>query len=251
MAAVPGRRRQEADAQVGAGPANVEPVEVERVQRRLRPLDLSHPLAPGRDRVGLVQPAHVRDLLPQPLERGIRLQVWVDERRPARRRARNGGPVRAGRDHVLDRLLAPRRDVAADPVRVGPVQEAGRDRPREADRRPVLLPVLAHHLHDPAWLVPERLVRGQIEPGALDVRVRVDDVHEARAGLVAAGRNGAGQLLLADVRADVDALPRLDPRSESHRKIGEPRNGAVVHGANIAPPAILHAPWRPRHARGI
>ena len=54
---------------------------------------LRDPGLPGGDRVRFVEPADVRDLLPQPLQRRRRLEPRVHQRGPPERRARDRGPV--------------------------------------------------------------------------------------------------------------------------------------------------------------
>ena len=66
---VEGRRRQQPDRQVGPGPLEVQRVEPPLVQPLGRRGERVGPLVPGGDRVGLVEPADVGDLLPQPVER--------------------------------------------------------------------------------------------------------------------------------------------------------------------------------------
>ena len=76
----PARLGQQADRQVGAGPAVAERVEARArssaSRPRGQPLDV---LAPGGDRVGLVEPDRCRDRLPQPLD----VRLAEDRPRPA------------------------------------------------------------------------------------------------------------------------------------------------------------------------
>ena len=70
-------------AQVGAG-GEVERVEVSFAEPAAGLLQFAAARRPGGDRVVAVQPAGVLDLLPQPAQRLVRLQVGVFERRPFR-----------------------------------------------------------------------------------------------------------------------------------------------------------------------
>ena len=64
-------------------------------------------------------------------------------------------------------------------------------------------------------------------------------MHEDGSGPVAAGGDGAGELLLPDRCADVDALTGLDVRAEVDHEIGHPLKRACVHGATLPQAAIL------------
>ena len=178
------------------------------------------------------------------------VEIGMDERSPSRRRARDRRPVEPCRGHVLERLAAPGREIAPDPVGIRPVEQSGRDRARQADRGAAVLAELADHLHDPPRLVSQRLVDRVVEAGALHPGVAVGDVHEHRSGPVAAGGDRAGKLLLPDRRADVHPLPGLDVRAEVDDEVGHLLERAGVHGATVPHAAIL--PTCPLHAeRGI
>ena len=76
-------RRQQADRQVGPLALEVDGVEIGVVQRLGRTLELVDALLPCLERIGLVEAADVPDLLPQPLERRIVVQVGEESRAQA------------------------------------------------------------------------------------------------------------------------------------------------------------------------
>ena len=238
---------QEPDLEIGPRAAQVDGVEAELVQRRLGALDLVHPLAPCGDRVAARRRG--RCARPAPTAAASAASAsrsgWTSAAQPARR-ARDRRPVEACRGHVLERLAAPGREIAPDPVGIGAVEQPGRDRARQADRGAAVLAVLADHLHDPPRLVSQRLVDRVVEAGPLHPGVAVGDVHEHRSGPVTAGGDCAGELLLPDRRADVHSLPGLDVRAEVDDEVGHLLERAGVHGATVPHPAIL--PTCPLHA---
>src|SRR6185437_11441279 len=77
------RARQEADGEIRPGPGEVEGVEVERVELARALPDLLDPYLPRRGRIRLVEPADVRDVLPQPLERLCAVEARIHRLRPA------------------------------------------------------------------------------------------------------------------------------------------------------------------------
>jgi hypothetical protein len=181
----------------------------------------------------------VDDLSPQLVESLVRTEVGMDEGRPARGWARDRRPVDLRTPEVLERLAAAGRDVAADAIGVGAVEQAGGDRTGEADVRAAFLAELAHHLDDPAGLVAQGVVDRLVEPGALHPRVGIAHVDEHRAGPVGAGGDRAGEPLLPDRGAHMHALSRLDVRTEVDDQVGHAFQGAAVHGATLPQAAIL------------
>src|SRR6185437_7822315 len=248
----PVRAGQEPDAQIRAGPLQVDDVEATRVQRLACPLQLVDPFRPGGHRIVGVEAADDRDLLPQPVERRLRLEVGVHERRPALGRAGHDRPVVASLGHVLVLLLRRRRPVAADPVGVDAVEQPRRDRPAERDRRSLLGAVLTHALHEPLRLVAEGVVGRILQSRALDVGVAVDHVKVRRARLVHELRDLAGERLLAR-RGDQDhLLPRLDVGSEPHGELRQPVQRGGIHGRILSTAAILPSQMRNHTlARGL
>ncbi len=114
-------------------------VEARPVERIRGGADMVHPRPPRRDGIVLVEPADVRDLLPQPRERVRRIQRRMDERGPLRCRARRRRPVgRAGVDDG-DRLGQERQPVASDALGIEVVEQPRRGRAGEADTRAALL----------------------------------------------------------------------------------------------------------------
>ena len=76
------------------GPVEVDRVEPPLGQRGRAPLQRLHPLRPGGDGIVLVEPADVRDRLPEPVERLVGLGVGIDDLGPLRRRSGRDAPVR-------------------------------------------------------------------------------------------------------------------------------------------------------------
>ena len=123
------RAREQPDRQVGTRPLEVERVEVPIVQPSRRSAQCLCALAPGGDRIGRVEPADVRDLFPQPVERLLGRQLRIDEPRPRLGGARDHRPVRRPvGDHVED-LLDEGQLVPARPVRIEVVEQADGRRP--------------------------------------------------------------------------------------------------------------------------
>ena len=143
------------------GPLQVDGVEPALVERGARPLAAasirSYHAATGssasRRQTTAPSPATAARA-PRPA-RGRGARAFAQ---PARR-AGHDRPVVAGRVHVLDRLLAPRRPVAADAggIDARPAAPA-RSGPLSAIVRALVDAVLAHHLDDPLRLVAERVV---------------------------------------------------------------------------------------------
>jgi hypothetical protein len=204
---------------------------VDRVEARVREpcggrLELVEARPPGSDRIGLVEPAGVRDLLPQSLERRRLVEIRVDDPRPAGGRARHHRPVDRPLSEHLHALPEERELVAARADGIDAVERAGHARPGERDAGAALTAELEHALAVPGGDELERVVRRELDARALDERVEVRDVDEARSPSVTGGGEGTRQLLLSDVGADRENLAGLDVRAEADgelRQLLEPR----------------------------
>ena len=149
----PARRRQQPDRQVGPGPFEVDRVEIPFGQTLRHPFQDSASFPPGGLGIVLVQAAHVHHLVPELVERSLRLEVRIDELGPLRGRPGRHAPV--DRALVDDRrpFLHARKDVPAEPLRIQVVEEVRLDRTAEGDRRAALLAELQCSLAVPR---PER-----------------------------------------------------------------------------------------------
>ena len=141
------------------GPRRCTASKPELVQRGLGALDL-RPSArprrpPGRARRG----GRCARSAPT-AARARRRRRGRDGRAPPTPASDRGRPTSCAAPRSCSRAPArrPGGTVAPDPVGICPVEQARRDRAGEADRRAVVLAVLADHLHDPPRLVSQRLV---------------------------------------------------------------------------------------------
>ena len=73
------RRRQQADCEVRAGPFEVQRVQVECVEPARDLEDLLDAVVPRPRRIGLIEAADVRHVLPQPFERFLAVELRIDQ----------------------------------------------------------------------------------------------------------------------------------------------------------------------------
>ena len=142
--APPGVGPEHADAQLGAGAAQLDRVELARAQPVGGGSQRRHPLLPRLGGIGLVQPQDVLELAPQRLERLVLLQFGMDQLRPGRVRARDDAPVRRPLADDLRDLAEIREVVAPGECRVEPVEQVRRGRAGRRDPRPTLVGVRDH-----------------------------------------------------------------------------------------------------------
>ena len=183
---LPSGVRKKADDEIRARPLEVERVEPGPLEPPRDVVQLFPSRRPGRDRVRLVEAAHVRDLVPQAFE-GLRpRQVGVDELCPLEGRRRDDRPVDEtlvdDREHLLDE----RQLVAAGAIGVEPCERVGRPWAGEGYPRRPLPAELEHPVAEPAGNEVECLRARMLDPRALRIRVEVRDVHEARTSRYAA-----------------------------------------------------------------
>ena len=110
---VPDGRREETHGQIGAGAVQPDRVEAPLGEPCGDGLERPRALAPGLGGIILVEPADVRDRLPESSERLARLELGIDERGPARRGRRGDAPVRRPPVDDLARVREVRKNVAA------------------------------------------------------------------------------------------------------------------------------------------
>ncbi len=79
----------------------------------------------------------------------------------------------------------------------------------------------------------ERVVRGVLEPGLLDVRVEVARIDEARTAFVGLLGDRADDRLHPDLRLDRHDLIRLDVRAEADGEVGEAIELLRVHARQL------------------
>ncbi len=223
--------RQQPDRQVGAGAP-----EVERVEATLRhPVgardDRLHPLAPRLDRVVAVEPEHIDHLVPELVERFLRLELGMHALRPAGVGRRPGSPVRRALVDDPRHRGDVRQQVATRASGVEALEDR-RARARQRDPGGVLVREPLHPLLDPGRHEVERALVGVLEPLPLDELVPPEDVDVLRAPLVAGARHGVGDVLHPVVRGDAQDLARLDVRAEADEEIGEAVHvlRTVAHG---------------------
>ena len=259
------RGRQQPDGEVGARAVEVQGVESPGADALGGLDELVGARTPGGHGVVLVQAADVDDLLGEPGQRRVGVELGVHELRPRGRRAGHGGPVRRAVVDDLAGLAQEGQLVAPDAGRVEVVEQAGSDRARQADPRGAELAELEDPPAVPRRHVVERLLVGVEEPRALDVEVEVLDVDEAGAVAVGAGGQRARQRLLAQLGADGDHLAALDVGGEPDDEVGEAleRRGVEPerdgrrggHPGDASDPAARArrpsaAPGPPRRSRG-
>ena len=206
--------REEPDREVRARAVQAESVEVAIRQALGVRLELGRARDPGLRRIVRVEPADVRDVLPEPLVRGLGLEFRVDELGP--RWGGHGDDVPARR-HAIDDLAGlreVREEIASGARRVEPRERARRVRTREGDARGVLVGEVEQALSHPRRDEVERVVGRVQDALALHPLVEVDDVDVLRAALVRGASDAARDVLLADVARDRDELAGLDVRAE-------------------------------------
>jgi hypothetical protein len=196
---------------------------------------------PGRDGIGLVEPADMRQLFGQTGQGRFALEVGVNNLRPRQGRERHDRPVHEPLVDDLEPLLDVGQLVAAGALWIDAVQDPGRHARDQDDPRGVDVAKLEHPLPVPLGHELERLLRGELEAGLLDVGVEVGRIDEAGAALVRAFRDGADDRLHTGLRFDRDDLPRLDVRTEVDGQIGEALEGVFVHRRQDSGSAIRDA----------
>src|SRR5439155_16603243 len=217
----PARGRQQSDGQVGSRPLEVDRVEMQVAQPLRNPLEGAASLAPGSLGIVFVQAAHIYDLLPELVERGLRLEVGENEPGPFLGGPRRYAPV--DRALVDDRrpFLHPGEDVPAEPRRIQIVEEMRLERAAEGDRRPTLLAELQSPFAVPGRDEVQHIVWRVEHALPLEMRIPVVDIDEFRAAPVGTRRDGARELFLPEPREEVEDLTLLHVRAEADDQVGE------------------------------
>ncbi len=228
----PLRARQQADRQVCPGA-----LQVERVEAAIRhPVgagdDDLHPLPPRLDRILGVQPEHVRDLLPELVERRLRLELRVNALGPADVRAGPRGPVRRPLVHDSRDRGDVRERVTACSRRVDAVEDPGA-RPGQRHPRGSFVRKPFHPLFEPRRDVVQRLVVRELQPCPLDELVPPEDVDVLRASLVGRAGDSTRRVLHPEVGGNSEDLTRLQVRAEADEEVGQAVYvcGVVAHRA--------------------
>ena len=177
-------------------------------------------LPPGGLGIVFVQAADVNHLIPEPLERGLRLEVRKDELRPLVGRPRRHAPVDRSLVDNRHPFLHTRIDVAAEPLRIQIVEEVRLDRTAEGDRRAALLAELQRPLTEPRRDEVEHVIGRVLDALPFQVRIPVMDVHEFRAALVRARRDRARELFFPEPGAEVEDLTLLHVGAEVDEQVG-------------------------------
>ena len=158
--AQPAAARQQSDAEGCPGALEADAVEVERVELGRRRQQLVEAARPGGDGVGFVEAADVGDLVPQPFQRGVGLEVGEHELRPAGGRTRRGRPVRRALVEHLPALADIGKPIAAEQRGVDAFERVGRHRTGEANPGAALLAERQHAVTEPRGDEVERLGLG-------------------------------------------------------------------------------------------
>jgi hypothetical protein len=190
-------------------------------------------LAPGGDRVLLVEAADVHQVALEPRQRLLVREVRVHEPRPCRRRARRDRPVGRAVVDDLPRLLQGREAIAPDAGRVQVLHQPGSDRAGEPDARRADLPQREQPLAVPVGDEVEVLLARELDAGALDPRVEPLHVDELGTAAVRALRDRPDEVLLAGLAGDGDDLAGLHVGSEADDDVGEAAKRGVIHPAHL------------------
>ena len=211
------------------------------VRRPAAPASAAKRSRQAADGIRLVEPAHVRDLLPELRERRVRGELGVRRGRPGGRRVRDDGPVRRPRVDHREVLLQRGHQVLARARRIEPGEAAGLHRGMEHDPRAVLVAERQLALGPPRGHELERVLGGVLDPDPLDLGVEVDRVDEAGAAAVRVLGDRTHERGGLDPRHHRDDLPRLHVRAGLDGERREAVDQLRVH----APQAI-----RPREPLG-
>ncbi len=181
-------------------------------------------LAPGLDRVGLVEAAAELDELPEPVEIGLAEHLLG----PAGVRDADDRPVV---ELLVDLAAVQLRDLLharlADP-RAGEVAEQVwlRVAGQRDDRRAFVTHAL-RSLEQPGRRPREHVVVAVLDQRPPDVRVAVGEVDVPRSGAVCGARDGSGDVEVLDVGPDVDELARLHVGADADDELGVALEAAV------------------------
>jgi hypothetical protein len=223
---------QQPDRQVGSRSEIVQRVQLGLGEARRGRCEGVRARSPGRDRVVLVQPADVRDLLPQQIQGISPREAGVDQRCP---RFTGPGENRPADRPVGDHLdpLPDRDRIATDPTRVDAIEQARGRRAAEADQRALYLGEVQRSVPHPGQDLAQGIVGCVLQARQLDIRVGVGDVDQVRPGVVGSGRDRPRQRLLAELGIDNHRLAVGDVGSDGDGKLRE-SGGRVRHGSSLS-----------------
>ena len=233
-ASVPLRVGQEPDCEVGAGAAEVQSVERTLVQMRAPVPKRGDVLAPGCDRIRLLEPDRVGDRLPQPLD--VRLAEHLLG--PALIRVGRDRPGdRAGVLRLVQSLEKVARTCPPDALSVE-IGEQVRIRVARDHHERAVVSDRPRLLEKPGGSVRQHLVLRVLDHRAAHVLVDVADVDVTGAGLVARAGERACELGMLDLTVDEQRLPGLEVHSDPHDQLRVALQ--AIHGRNHRGP--IHPP---------
>ena len=242
------RGRKQADREIGAGALKAERVEPIGVDPLPRLVELREAGMPRRRRIGLVQPQHEDQLLPEPGHGRLLVHARMDETRPVGRRPRDDRPVgRLGVDH-LEVLRERRQRVAARTRRVDAGQEPRRHLRGDRDAHAVSLAEIEQPSAVPVRDEIEGVFGRPLEPGPLHMRVEIPGVDEARPPFVGRRGDEPCERCRTRLRDDPDGLTGLDVRPDLDDEACVAAEERVVHGCeslSVRPDRLQCDPHRP------
>ena len=168
-----------------------------------------------------VQAADVNDLLPELVERDLRLEVGKDELSPFLGRPWRYAPVDRALVDDGRPFLHTGEDIPAEPFRVQVVEKMRRNRAAEGDRRAAVVTELQGPFAVPGRDEVQHVVWRVEHALPLEMRIPVVDIDEFRAAPVRTRRDGARELFFPESREDVEDLALLDVRAEVDDQVGE------------------------------
>ena len=188
-------------------------------------------LTPCRDGIVLVEPTDVGQLLSQPRERRLALEIGIDDLGPGLGGEGHDRPVHEPLVDDLEPLLEIGKLVAAGSFRIDAIEDPGGDPRDEDDPGGVHVSELEHPLPVPLGHELERVFRGVLEAGFLDIRVEVGRIDEAGAAFVSALGNRTDDRFHAGLRLDRDDLAGLDVGAEVDGQVCEAFDRGGFHEA--------------------
>ena len=182
-------------------------------------------LAPGGDRVVLVEPHAELDELPE----GVDVRVAEQLGRPARVRHAGDDPVVEPLVRLARQLFAElRHPRLADAVARQVGEELRLGVAHQRDDRRVLLAEVLRPLEEPRRRPREDVVGSLLDHRAPDVLVRVADVDVRGAGAVRGPRHRARDVGVLDPRDHLDELAGLDVRADLDDQLRVPVDPRLV-----------------------
>ena len=183
-------RRVQPDTEVGARAGEPDRAELPLVEERGSLAEAPDVLLPGEHRVGLVEPGRGDDGVPEPLD----VRLAEDGLRPAFVRIADDRPLDQASVLGVEELL--RGQARAGPLVAALVEigeELGLGLARDRDRRATGLDHVIQERERPRRRPVERVLRGVLDAGALQMSVAVVGLDVPRAALVGDMRDRADE----------------------------------------------------------